>query len=340
MPTPLPDLLHRPLQIGTKTIASRLVLAPLSKLGNTAFRELVEAYGGCGLLFSEMCSARAVRHDVPCRTTGYMWRETELAHLVCQLYGDNPNDMAEAARRIEARGFFGVDINFGCSVATVCRHGCGAALLKSPDRAVAIVRAVRQAVAVPVFVKYRTGWKDDPSLAVDLARRFTDAGADCLTFHPRVAPDRRTRPPRWEYIGMVKDAVEIPVLGNGNVFDADDCRRMLDETGCDGISIGRLAATRPWIFARWVHGRGFAPSIYRDSMDRYVELLTVYFTPEIAMRRFNRHMAYFSANFRFGHTLYSAVCRATSLPRALDAFHDFYDTAPETTARPNITLLR
>jgi len=333
-------MLNRPLEIGAKTIANRLVLAPLSKLGNTAFRELVASYGGCGLLFSEMSSARSVRHDVPSRISGYMWREAELPNLVCQLYGDRPDHMAEAARRVEARGFFGVDINFGCSVAAVCRHGCGAELLKTPDRAAAIVQAVRKAVSVPVFVKYRTGWKDDPAVAVDLARRFEAAGADCLTFHPRVAPDRRTRPPKWEYIGLVKNAVGIPVFGNGNVFDRDDCRRVLTETGCNGIALGRLAVARPWVFAQWVSGAPFPDTVFRDSMIRYAELLAAHFEPGVAARRFNRHMAYFSANFKFGHALYSAVCRTDTLPDAIGAFQAFYDTAPETAARPNITLLR
>ena len=336
----LQERLQLPLTIGDKTIASRLVLAPLSKLGNTAFRELVESYGGCGLLFSEMCSARAVRHDAPGRTTGYMWREAELPTLVCQIYGDNPEDMAAAAQRIEARGFFGVDINFGCAVATVCRHGCGAALLKTPDRATAIVRAIRKAVRIPVFVKYRTGWRDDPSSAVDLARRFEEAGADCLTFHPRVAPDRRTRPPKWAYIGMVKDAVSIPVLGNGNVFDSSDCSRMLSETGCDGISLGRLAVARPWIFSEWVSGCAIDPSVYPESITRYADMLPRHFAPDVAVRRFNRHMAYFCANFQYGHSLYSAVCRAKTLSDAVGAFHEFYRTAPETSSRPRITLMR
>ena len=120
--------------------------------------------------------------------------------------------MALAARRIESEGFFGVDLNFGCSVAAICKKGAGAALLKTPDRAVEIVEAVRRSVSCPLFVKYRTGWEDDPAFAVSMGRAFEAAGADALTFHPRVAPDRRSRAPKWEIIGRVKAAVDIPVF--------------------------------------------------------------------------------------------------------------------------------
>lgn len=332
--------LNRPLAIGRRTIGCRLVMAPLSKLGNVAFRELVAGYGGFGLLFSEMTGARTARHDVPGQWGGYQWRPEELGHLVCQLFDNAPETMGAAAEKIAARGFFGVDINFGCAVAAVCKKGAGAALLKTPARAVAIVAAVRKAVDIPVFVKFRTGWSDDPALAVALAQRFEAAGADALTFHPRVAPDRRTRPPRWAYIAAVKSAVAIPVFGNGDVFSADDCRRMLDETGCDGVALGRLAVARPWVFAEWTTARPFPPDVYRTAVHDYARLLTRRFDPAVAGRRFNRFMAYYCANFRFGHSLYSEICRADGLKDAVNRFDRFYARSPDTVHRPGITLMR
>lgn len=336
----LSDWLTRPLTIGGRTIGSRLVLAPLSKLGNVAFRELVAGMGGFGLLFSEMSGARAVRHDVPGHWGGYMWRPEELSHLVCQIFGSDPEIMAAAAVRIADRGFFGVDINFGCSVAAVCKKGAGAALLKTPDIAVAIVAAVRKAVAIPVFVKFRTGWQDDPGPAVALARRFEEAGADALTFHPRVAPDRRTRPPKWEYIGAVKAAVTIPVFGNGDVFSAEDCRRMVARSGCDGVALGRLAVARPWVFAEWTTGIAAPAGVYRATVHEYAHLLLKHFEPVTALRRFNRFMSYYCANFRFGHTLYSAVNHADCLDSAVGTFDAFYERSSETVARPQITLMQ
>ena len=337
--TSLSEFLNRPLVIGGRTAPRRLALAPLSKLGNVAFRELVAGFGGFGLLFSEMSGARAVRHDVPSQSGGYRWRPEELGHLVCQIFDNVPETMAAAAERIAARGFFGVDINFGCSVAAICRRGAGAALLKTPNLAVAIVAAVRKAVTIPVFVKFRTGWQDDPGPAVALAKRFEDAGADALTFHPRVAPDRRTRPPKWDYIGAVKAAVRIPVFGNGDVFSMDDCHRMIERSGCDGVALGRLAVARPWVFAEWSMGVAFPAEIYRSTVHDYARLLMHHFEPPAALRRFNRFMSYYCANFRFGHALFSAVCHADSLDAGKDIFDRFYAVSPETVPRPQITLM-
>jgi nifR3 family TIM-barrel protein len=337
----LQAFLRRPLTIGGRSISGRLVLAPLSKLGNTAFRQVVREYGGYGLLFSEMCWARSVPcgngHDLG----GFMWRRDEnLGEVVCQIFGSDPEAMGRAAQIIAGEDFFGVDLNFGCCVAAVCRKGCGAALLKTPRRAEAIVAAVRRATAIPLFVKFRTGWQDDPAAAVELARRFEGAGADALTFHPRVAPDRRTRPPRWEHIGAVKAAVGIPVFGNGEVLAADDCARMLRTTGCDGVALGRLALAQPWVFAAWTNGYQPPPGIYRECAERLLDLLAETYGPTVALRRFHRFAAYYTANFTFGHALYGRLCKAETPEAAKRILADFLDTAPQTIARPNMNRFR
>lgn len=339
--SPLGAFLKRPLLVRGRTIPGRLFLAPLSKLGNTAFRELVAGYGGYGLLFSEMCWARSV----PCGNGhdqgGFMWREGEnLQELVCQIFGSDPAAMARAAAIIAAEGFFGVDLNFGCSVAAVCRKGCGAALLREPERAAAIVKAVRGAVDIPVFVKFRTGWEDRPEGAVALARRFEAAGADALTFHPRVAPDRRTRPPRWAYIAAVKAAVTIPVFGNGDVFDQADCERMLHTTGCDGVALGRLALAKPWIFGEWTGRFTPGPDVYRTCALALSRLLERYYQPTTALRRFRKFAGYFSANFVFGHSLYAQLTRARDMAAIRETLERFFETAPGVAARPNMNRFR
>ena len=297
-------LLNRPLTVGSKTLATRLTLAPMARLGNIAFRELVSRYGGYGLLFTEMAAAKSLPSSMG-HFDGLMWGEGEPPRLVCQLFGHEPDLMARAAERLEAEGFFGVDINFGCSTTAICKKGCGAALLREPARAAAVVRAVRAAVTIPLFVKFRTGWKDDPHAAADMARRFEGAGADALTFHPRVAPDVRTRPPRWGHIGIVKEAVGIPVFGNGDVFHEEDCLRMLGTTGCDGVALGRIALARPWVFAQWSDGFRPPPEIYGACAVSLVQLMVRYFGERAALRRFHRFSRYYGANFRFGHTLHS-----------------------------------
>jgi nifR3 family TIM-barrel protein len=334
----LHDRLNQALVIGQRTIHKRLVMAPMAFLGNVAFRELVEQFGGYGLLFSEMCSAKRIPQENRHRSTYFRWRDAELSRLVCQIFGAEPASMASAARRIEAEGFLGVDINFGCSDVGICRQNCGAAILNTPERAVQIVSEVRKAVTIPLFVKYRIGWQGQPDWAVEMARRFEDAGADALTFHPRVAPDRRSRPPKWEYIGRVKQAVNIPVFGNGNVFDQADCLKMLSITGCDGVAIGRMAIARPWLFAEWTADYQVGDDIYLDCALRLAGLLEAHFDAPQALRRFKRFGTYYSASFKFGHTLCSAIQRAENMMEAKISLRQFFEQRPETLARPNLNF--
>ena len=334
----LADILNQPLHIGNRTISKRLILAPMAFLGNVAFRELVDCYGGYGLLFTEMCSAKRVPDENRQRSTYFKWRDDELSLLVCQIFGADPAVMASAAGRIEAEHFFGVDLNFGCSEVSICRQNCGAAILNKPDLAVQMVRAVRKAVSIPLFVKYRIGWKDKPSAAVALAKRFENAGADALTFHPRVAPDRRSRPPKWEYISMVKQAVSIPVFGNGNVFDRMDCLKMIETTGCDGVAIGRMALARPWLFAEWSDGLQYDSEIYLKSAIHLAGLLEKHFDPQKALRRFKKFGFYFSANFKFGHTLFSGIENAENMKAAKAFVYHFFKISPETVSRPNMNF--
>jgi tRNA-dihydrouridine synthase B len=330
--------LNKTIVIRGKEIRNRLFLAPMSGLGHIAFRELLEAYGGYGLLFSEMCSARAVPQENRNISPVFSWRDQELDRLVCQLFGSDPGTMADAAMRIEQEGFFGVDINFGCSVAAICKKNCGAALLRDPKLAAGIVSAVRKKVSIPLFIKFRIGWKDDPGFVADLSKRFEDAGADALTFHPRVAPDRRSRPPRWEYIGWVKDRVSIPVFGNGNIFDEEDCLMMLKKTNCDGIAIGRIAIARPWIFSMWTEGFSPDQNIYKDVALQMSLLLEKYYNPARAVKRFKKFAIYFAANFRFGHSIYSKLCNGETMPEIRDNIQTVFQTVPEVVGRPNMNM--
>lgn len=336
----LSSQLKKPLNIGDKTLDGRLVMAPMAMLGHVAFRELVADFGGYALLFSEMCSAKRLLHENRHASPCFRWRDEELSRLVCQIFGSEPAIMAAAARRIEAEGFFGVDINFGCAASDICRLNGGAAMLRHPQQAADIVAAVRKAVNIPLFVKYRTGWRDDPDFAADMARRFEMAGADALTFHPRVAPDRRAHQPKWAHIGRVKAAVSIPVFGNGNVFDAADCLRMLGETGCDGVAVGRMAIARPWLFAEWRDAYTPAKNSCRDSALRLIDLLEKHYDPPGALRRFKKFTMYYAANFHFGHTLYSGIANAPDMMVVKAVVNGFFSKDPGLTARPNMNFLR
>jgi tRNA-dihydrouridine synthase B len=285
-----------------------------------------------------MCNAKKIPNENRNRSTYFTWRDAELPRLVCQIFGADPAGMAEAARRIEEEQFFGVDINFGCSQVSICRQDCGASILNNPKLAAQIVSVVRKAVSIPLFVKYRIGWRSHAGVAVDMARRFEAAGADALTFHPRVAPDRRSRPPRWEYIKMVKQAVSIPVFGNGNVFTDSDCLKMIESTGCDGVAVGRMALARPWLFAEWTDGYLCEPDIYLKSAIRLAGLLKQHFDLEKALRRFKRFSFYFAANFKFGHTFFTGIKNVNTMKAAEAFVHRFFHRPAEVVSRPNLNF--
>ena len=340
MTSELSSRLNRPLQIGNKTIASRLVLAPMTFLGHVAFRQVLSEAGGCGLMFSEMCSAGRIPQENRHNSPYFRWRDSEVDRLAIQIVGNKPRRMALAAQRIEAEGLWGVDINLGCATRAICKHNLGAALLRDTRATLNLVSKVRQAVTCPVTVKFRTGWEDDPRIPVELARRLEDAGVDALTFHPRVAPDRRNRPARWEYIGMVKQAVAIHVFCNGDFFDEQDCLKMLQTTGCDGVALGRIGIARPWVFAQWTQDRRPSADVCKDVALGLCGLLPHYFDPKGALRRFRRYAAYLAANFTFGNALYNHLRNAQDFEAIEILLHEFFSHSPKQLLRPNMNFLR
>jgi len=341
--------IQRPLQVGEQRLKNRLVFAPMSGLGHVAFRELLADYGQYALLFSEMSSAKAIPHENRYVSPIFRWRDEERHLIVWQILGNSPNDMAKAAKRIAKEGFFGVDINFGCSVARICKRGMGAYLLKNPGQAMDIVKAVRDAVDISLWVKFRTGWLDTDNRlkiepadlsdrAVNFACMLEEAGTDALTFHPRVAPDRRTRPPKWAHIAKIKQAVKIPVFGNGNVFDSGDCYDMFDQTSCDGISLGRIALAKPWFFAE-LNGMFQANNnTYKEAIFRYIQLLEKHYDPHQAIKRFYKYSRYYCASFRFGNTLRAKVRKAKTFEEIKSTLNHFFESPLMLNQRPNENL--
>lgn len=334
----LSQYLLKDLKIKNHIIHNRIVLAPMAGLGHIALRQLISEFGGFGLLFTGMCSAKAVPQENPDTSLVFKWRKKELKHLVCQIFGPDPKSMAKAAIRIEKEGFFGVDLNFGCSVAAICKSGCGAALLKNPLLSSKIVRAVREAVSIPLFIKFRTGWENRPQFAVDMAKRFEDAGADALTFHPRIAPDRRSRPPQWEVIKFVTKAVDIPVFGNGNLFQEQDGIKMMEQTFCQGLSLGRMAVAKPWIFSQWT--KRFAPGddIFYTTAIRMTDILLKHYDDHFAVKLFKKFAPYFCANFKFGHQILKKLMPAQTMDDMKSNIDLIFESSPEILTKPNLNL--
>ncbi len=330
--------INSPIYINGKKINNRIHLAPMASLGHIAYRELLDSYGGFGLMFTEMCSAKALPSENPKYSKVFRWRESELEYLICQIFGAEPDEMARGAQRVESEGFFGVDINFGCSASGICKKGCGAEVLRDPKRAVAIVKEVRNAVDIPVSVKYRTGWEDNPQFPVDMAKRFEDAGCDMLTFHPRVAPDRRRRKPNWSYIKLVKEAVSIPVFGNGDVFSRENCYKMFDETLCDGALLGRIAISKPWIFKEISDGFDLPDTKYKECAKKMIELIEHYFDETTGIKLFKKFAIYFAANFKYGHAIYTQLTNGNNYDTLKSMIDEIFETTPEITKTPNMNM--
>lgn len=336
----LSTALTKPLLIAGKELPSRLLLAPMTYVGNIAHRHLLNEYGGYGLLFAEMCGAKTLPFENREISPFFKWRDEEKDHVVFQIFGNDPDIMAAAAKRIEQEGFWGVDINLGCSVSQIHKQNCGAALLKHPEHCIEIIKAVRKAIQIPLWVKFRTGWEDSPELPVRLAKALEDHGVNALTYHPRVAPDRRSRPPKWEYIRLVKQAVHIPVFGNGNVFTPEDCMRMLIETQCDGVALGRIGIARPWVFSEWTGKHVWTDTEKLNTALTLADYMALYYSEALAVRRYKRFLAYFTANFQFGHTLHMKLKQMTTLSEIKEALLRFYETHPRIMPLPNQSVFQ
>lgn len=239
--------------IGPVRVDPPVLLAPMEDVSNLPFRALTKRIAGPGLMFTEFVSAMAVHYQAK-KTFKKLRVHPDERPLGIQIFGSEPDVMAETARVAEASGADLVDINMGCWVPKVCRQGSGAALLKDPDMAEAIVRAVVQAVRVPVTVKVRAGWDYSAFAAPDLARRFQDVGAQMITLHARFAKQGFEGEADWRLIEQMREAVKVPLIGNGDVKTAQDALTMMSRTGCDGVMVGRAAIGNPWALARIVAG--------------------------------------------------------------------------------------
>lgn len=232
--------------IGNVEIKDKAFLAPMAGVADRAFRELCLSYGAAGVT-SEMVSAKGF--TMGDRKSKELLRLSDVEHpAAVQIFGDNPKILAEAAKNaLEFRPDW-IDINMGCPAPKIAGNGGGASLMRNPELAQDIARAVVSEVDIPVTVKFRTGWDDENINCVEFAKRMEDVGVAAVTVHGRTKMQMYAPPINYDAIAAVKKAVSIPVIGNGDIIDGPTASTMLERTGCDAVAVGRGAQGRPWVF--------------------------------------------------------------------------------------------
>ena len=308
-------------------------LAPLAGITNLPFRRLVKECG-CAVVCSEMVSAKGIFYNSE-KTVDLLTSRKDEKPLSVQIFGADPESMAQAASFVEKTGKADIiDINFGCSVKKVIKQGAGVALMKEPKISKTILTAVRKATSLPFTIKIRSGWDNSGRQALLIANIAQDAGVDAITLHPRTAGQAFKGFANWDLIQQVKEELDIPIIGNGDINSVEDGARMISQTQCDGVMVGRAAMSNPFILSQIeeldAQGTYRQPSpneIFRK-MERLIELYLAYFGEKPACKMLRGRLSWFvkgwpgCSAFRKDLSQIETAAQALSLIRAFEN-HDY-----------------
>mgnify|MGYP002533004270 FL=1 len=291
------------LGIGSVTLENNLILAPMAGITDLPFRLLCKEQGA-GLLCMEMVSAKAILYKN--KNTEELLSIDEREHPVSlQLFGSDPDIMAQIAHQIEERPFDILDINMGCPVPKVVNNGDGSALMKNPILAGKIIEKTVNAVKKPVTVKIRKGFDDEHINAVEMAHIAEESGAAAIAVHGRTREQYYSGIADWEIIRKVKEAVSIPVIGNGDLTCAKDIEKMAEETGCDGFMIGRGVQGNPWLFHQILHYFETGEELKKPSFEEVTQMLLRHAAMQLefkgeytGIREIRKHAAWYTAGYK------------------------------------------